>query len=144
MNYQKFLKLISLFLVLTIGLNSCQRESDDNGGGSSSDPFVGNWKLKVVTYQGQSQDVSNAACWKETTLVTDKSNSKFTLVVPNSNTGACENTSNSYQWTKKDGTYYYTENGQQQQLPIKLLDNNTTLQLTLSSNGSTIIFSFRK
>lgn len=143
MNYTKFLKLVSLFVFVCFGLLSCQRDSED-GGSASSDPFVGNWKLKVVTYQGQSQDVSNATCWKDSNLAVDKSNAKFTLVVPNSDTGACESSADSYQWTKKDGVYYYTENGQQQQLPIKLLDNNATLQLTLSSNGSTFIFSFRK
>ena len=143
MNYTKFLKTISLFIVLLFGVISCSRDSESNGG-SSSDPFIGNWRLKVVTYQGQSQDVSNTACWKDTNLVADKSNAKFTLIIPNSNGGGCQNTADSYQWTKKDGTYYYTENGQQQVLPIKLLDNNATLQLTLTSNGTTMIFSFRK
>lgn len=143
MNFTKIFKLLSLFLIIGFGLTACQNDRDDNGGGSSSDPFIGNWKLRVLTYQGQSQDVSNTACWKETTLVSDKSNAKFTLVVP-SDAGGCQNSVNTYQWTKKDGIYYYTENGQQQQLPIKLLDDNATLQLTLSSNGSNIIFSFRK
>ena len=143
MNFTKIVKVVSLFLILGFGLTACQSDRDDDGGGSSSDPFIGNWKLRVLTYQGQSQDVTNTACWKETTLVADKTNAKFTLVVP-TDAGGCQNSSDSYEWTKKDGIYYYTENGQQQQLPIKLLDNNQTLQLTLSSNGSSIVFSFRK
>lgn len=143
MNYLKLLKIVAVFCIAIFSITSCNRDTEEEGG-ISSDPFIGNWKLKAVTVNGQTQDVSNAACWKDSTLNVGESTANFTLSVPNSNTGACQSSQETYQWTKNNGTYYYTENGQQQTLPVQFFDNNNTLQLNLSSNGTTVSFSFRK
>lgn len=129
-------------MVTICSIISCQRDQEEST--TPADPFVGNWKLKAVTMNGQTQDVSNVACWKETTLNADATNATFKLVVSNSNTGACQTSQETYQWTKNNGAYYYTENGQQQTLPIQFHDNNSTLQMNLDVQGTTVIFSFKK
>lgn len=141
MNYSKFLKLIAIFCITIFTITSCNRDTEES---KPADPFVGNWKLKAVTMNGQTQDVSNTACWKDSTLNVADATANFSLIVPNANTGACQTSQETYQWSKSNGTYYYTENGQQQTLPIQFFDNNTTLQLNLSVSGTVVSFSFRK
>lgn len=141
MKYLKFFKLTAFLAITFLAILSCGRDQEES---TPSDPFIGNWNLKVLTIDGKSNDVSNLSCWKDTTLRADRSDAKFTLVIPNASTNVCENSSETYQWTKKNGTYYYSENGQEQMLPIQLLDNNQTLQLTLRTETSIIILSFRK
>lgn len=132
---------LTLILLSFLFLFSCRSSTDEP---ENTDPLIGNWKLKVVTANGQSQDVSNADCWKDTTLNVDKSMAKFHLSFSNGNGGGCQVSDEQYQWSNTGRTYYYTENGQQKNLPVKLLDNNQTLQLTLAANDGTVIFSFRK
>ena len=143
----KTLKLIKLFIVALLAFSfilSCNRSENDSLEPTGQDPIIGNWHLKAVTVNGQSADVSNAACWKDTKLNINSTTANFLLSVPNENTGNCENAQENYNWVKNNGVYYYTENGQQAQMPIKLLDNNQTLQLSLAEQSTTIIFSFRK
>ena len=142
MKSTKLLSFIGALLFSILFLVSCRNTDED--GESNADPFVGNWKLRVVTANGQSQDVSNVTCWKDTTLNVTETIAKFYLSVQNTQTGNCQTSQEQYQWSKNNDTYYYTENGQQYTLPIQFLDNNQTLQMSLNSNGTTVIFSFKK
>ena len=141
MKYLNFFKLTAFLAITFLAILSCARDQEES---TPSDPFIGNWKLKAVSANGQTQDVSNAACWKDSKLNVSQSIAEFILSVPNANTGSCQSSQDSYQWSNNNGTYYYTENGQQQTLPIQFFDNNATLQLNLDVNGTVVSFSFTK
>ena len=137
---KKFLP--SFILFVGIVFLACSKDTDAPD--VNSDPLMGNWKLKVITVNGQSQDVSNAACWKDSYISLDASAGKMYLSYPDQNTGTCAGEQESFQWSNKNGVYYIVQNGQEAPMPAQLLDNNQTLQMSLSEGNQTIIFSFRK
>lgn len=142
---QWFLYVLGLMFFLF----SCNRadESGNDGGGNSAtvDPLVGYWKLKVVTVSQGSVDVSNVECWKESYIKVEPSTLEFFLRFK-IDSGCVNDQGNfSSNWTNVNGTYYLVgANGQQVEMPIKLLDGNQTLQVTTSESGQTMILSYRK
>ncbi|MBP7174400.1 MAG: lipocalin family protein [Cloacibacterium sp.] len=140
----KIIRKMVPLLAITLLLFSCKRDGAGSEGEIITDPFVGNWKLRIITVNGQSTEVTNIACWKDTTMNVTANSAVFKLVFPNQQTGNCQNEQYTYTWVKKNDGYYFTENGQESLAPIKLLDNNQTLQLNLQTTQGAIIFSFRK
>lgn len=131
-----------LMIMLSFGIFSCNRDADDQ---KLSDPFIGVWKLRAFTGNGETIEVTNIECWKDTTLNVFETTGALEYVYPDQNTGQCANMTGSFQWVNSNGNYYSVENGQQELLPIKLLDNNQTLQFTtIDDDSNIVIFSFRK
>ena len=139
-----FMKPYSSLMILAVGcsmLLSCNRD-DDKKSETNNDPFIGTWKLRAVTANRSSADVTSVECWKDTNINTTATTATLFLSLPGNN--GCQNATENYQWRNDNGTYYYTQDGKQYQLPIKLLDNNSTLQLNISDQNASAILSFTK
>lgn len=134
--------LLNFLFFASIAFLACNKEDDTLG--LNSDPLIGNWKLKAITANGQTADVSNTACWKDSYMSIDSSAGKLLLSYPSQNQGGCASDQDNFQWSNKNGTYYFVQNGLEAQMPVQLLDNNQTLQMNISEGTQTIIFSFRK
>ncbi|MDO5615534.1 MAG: hypothetical protein Q4G16_05045 [Cruoricaptor ignavus] len=138
-----FLKPYSFFVIPIIAcsiLVACNRDDDKKT--ENNDPFIGTWKLRAVTANGSTADVTNVQCWKDTNINTTATTATLFLSLPSDN--GCQTGTENYQWSNSNGTYYYTQNGQQYELPIRILDNNSTLQLNISDQNTSVILSFTK
>lgn len=132
-------------LGLSFLLFSCNRADDSDNGTSSNDPLVGYWKLRAVTTQNGSVDASNMDCWKDSYVNVEAKKLTFFLRYQNGTTCVDDPGNFTSQWTNSNGTYYLVgDTGQQMEMPAKLLDNNQTLQVTITENNVTIVLSYRK
>lgn len=130
-----------LVLLTAIVLFSCRK--DDAESPQSQDPIVGNWKLRALTYNGQTADVTNKACFKDSFMNFSAKQLNYKLSMPDNN-NQCQNATETVDWKNKNGIYYVVQNGQESPMGIKLTDNNMTLNWTLSENGQNITFTYRK
>jgi len=118
-------------------LGACKKEAEGR-----NDPIIGNWKLRVVTYNGQSVEVTDRECFRDSYINVDRKTYTLHLSLPDD--GQCQSETVSAEWTVRNGQYYVVSNGTEQDAGVKLLDNNETLQMTINSGNGAYIFSFRK
>lgn len=123
---------------------SIYRKIGADNNNTSTDPIIGNWKLKVLTIGQQSFDATKIPCAKDSYLNVVQNTMELYFAVKETTKPTCTETKETSQWKKENGKYYSVQNGQVSELPLQLLDNNETLQLTLSLQGQSIILSFRK
>lgn len=117
---------------------ACKKEND----GKTNDPLIGNWKLRVVTSGGQSVDVTDRECFRNSYVNVNTSTYTLYLSLPNGE--QCVSETVSAEWLIRDGRYYVVSNGVEEDAGVKLLDNNETLQMTINADNGAYIFSFRK
>ncbi|GAB2800551.1 hypothetical protein GCM10027275_53240 [Rhabdobacter roseus] len=138
------MKTYRLVLFLTIlGLSfSCK---DKDSVQPEQDPLVGVWKLRALQAGGQTADVTELACYRDTRFEITENNLLLTVSVPaQQGSSNCQQQSQSATWEKTDGKYYMISDGQRQDSGIQLNDNNQTLQLPVTVNGEQMLLVFRK
>ncbi len=130
------------YLIVAAGcfllLGACKKENDRE----TVDPLVGNWKLRVVSYGGQSMEVTDRECFKDSYVNVDTRTYILHLSLPDD--GQCRSQTVSAEWLTREGRYYVISNGTETDAGVQLLDNNETLQMTIDSDNGPYIFSFRK
>ncbi len=134
-------KFFSIALAIILLLSACTKTDTNNS--TERDPLMGNWKLKALWQDGQTYDVSNAACFKDSYVNVNSKNYEMLLSIPKE-TGGCESQKVNGAWVKKNDKYYEVQNGQEYPLNIAFNDNNETMQMSIIENGVTIIFVYRK
>ncbi|MDO5105589.1 lipocalin family protein [Capnocytophaga sp.] len=134
---------IALLMLLTFGITACGKDSSD-----STDPFEGNWRLVALVQGGQIVDITsnNIPCFKNSKLTVTSSDFNLFFVAPESLTpnSQCQSVTEVGTWTKRDGDYYITQNGQEAKFPIVFTDDNTTLRFTYGQGANAFDLVFKK
>ncbi len=126
-----FTRLLLLTIALTVFLLACKKEDVQN---NSTDPLIGSWKMKALIVNGQSTDVSNAACFKNSTLNVNAKEFTMYTSVPKDDGGCEENTSKAA-WVNAGGKYYEVNGEERILLDLSFRDNNQIVQIN-APNGS--------
>lgn len=119
---------------------------NDNGGNNASGDLAGTWKIKSMTYKGQTIDVTNIECWNKSVVSVSGNKVSFQLYYNDGQGGACqiENSgNNNITYTKSGNTYTFLANGQPTN-EIYMSDNNQTLNIRLNENGVVAVLSFKR
>lgn len=144
-NHLKIMKARAVFYLLAMALIQFSCSKDNEAAQPEQDPLMGTWYLRALQVNGQTADVSNMACYKDTRFQVDEKMFTLTVSVTQSQTStSCATQSQSAEWENANGTYYMTMNGQRQNAGIQLNDNNETLQMTITVDGEPAILVFRK
>ncbi|WP_314055269.1 lipocalin family protein [Capnocytophaga gingivalis] len=125
-----------------------RRGSSDNGNGgnNASGDLAGTWKIKLMTYQGQTIDATSLECWNKSVVSISGNKVSFQLYYKDQNDGPCktENSgNNNITYTKSGNTYTFLVNGQPTD-EIYMSDNNQTLNIRQTENGKVAILSFKR
>ncbi|WP_155283661.1 lipocalin family protein [Capnocytophaga felis] len=115
-----------------------------DSGNTSTDPLIGNWRVRVIQDASATVEVTDKPCVKDTNLKVDATTVLFTLYLPNPKTNECKSAQEQYKWSKQGDTYYYEANGQKYKLPIELRDNNQSLMLDYPAQSGNIKFYFTR
>lgn len=129
-------RLLLLSISVAIFLFACKKEADPQN--NSTDPFIGNWKLKGVIVNGQPTGVSNASCFKNSYLNVHAKEFIMYNSIPK-NDGTCSENTGKSAWVKANGKYYEIEGDQRILLDLIFNDNNQTLRVNApGENGQTV------
>ncbi|MCG7280768.1 lipocalin family protein [Chryseobacterium taklimakanense] len=134
--------LLNLFVLIFLAFAALGCNRDDSE--KVKDPVIGKWNLRAVFVNGETADVTNVKCFQDSYLNFSAKEVEMKTSVPNEQNTSCQTSVEKYSWSNSNGTYYVSQNGQQQPAGIKLNDNNETLQLDLSADGNTVYFLYRK
>ncbi len=122
--------LLLSVLAITI-LMSCQKT--DN---APDDPIIGNWKLKVVVTNGQTIDVSNRECFKDSYLRVTQKEMTISTSAPKETGGGCEKAEGTSKWENVNGKYWEVSGSDRTLLNITLLEDNEVLRLITSDSNT--------
>ncbi|MFK8265771.1 lipocalin family protein [Capnocytophaga cynodegmi] len=139
-NLKRLNQKIKLLLVM-VCFASCGKESE------ASEPFQGVWNLKAIVQNGQVVDVTrpDLPCFKNSKLTVGATNFElFFSALKSQNSTDCDSSTESGTWTKRDGKYFISQNGQEIEFPIQFSDNNTTLQFTYGTGAGAFDMVFKK
>ena len=126
MKYGNFssLKVFALILLLGVLFVACEKETINN----SDDPIIGNWKLVAYVSNGQTTDVSNSNCFKDSYFNVTASRMSLKTSVPK-NGGGCETVEGTSNWENVNGKYWQVEGSEKTLLNITFSDGNETLHI---------------
>lgn len=125
-------KIFFIALIATVTMVSCSSSGDDETT-TSTDPFIGNWRLVAFVQNGQVIDITpdNIPCFKNSTLTVEASKFSLFFSAPQSQQSTeCNSGTETGTWRNEGGKYYISQNGQESEISMKFSDNNTTLQFT--------------
>ncbi len=135
-NQKSYIKKASPRSFLLLG--ACKKEN----GRETVDPLVGNWKLRVVSYGGQSMEVTDRECFKDSYVNVDTRTYILHLSLPDD--GQCRSRTVSAELLTREAGTMLSATERKRMPAVQLLDNNETLQMTIDSDNGPYIFSFRK
>lgn len=130
-------KSISLFLLLTgfFVMASCSKDEI-----SEQDSIIGLWKLQRISAGNESVDVTNLACYGQSTLNVTKSDMTLSLKSPENGTTSCTTDSSSFGWKKNGNVYQIIDDEAGEYVTITLNGNELSLKVTANGNSSTFLF----
>lgn len=134
MKYERFsfLKVFTVILLLGLVFAGCEKEVvNDN-----DDPIIGNWKLKAYVSNGDTTDVSNITCFKDSYINVTATTMSVKTMAPKSG-GGCETVEGSSNWENSNGRYWQVEGSEKTWLNITLSDNNSILSVNTPSQTVT-------
>jgi hypothetical protein len=130
-----------LFILLVfLASFACSDKEDEEP--NTADPLVGNWHLVALEQNGQTVEITDQPCIKDSRLNVDPSTMTLTLSAPREQGGTdCQTESSSINWVNDNGTYYMVEDGDRQPAIFSLEPNNQlTVDITLDGNPLSLIF----
>ncbi|MFD1141731.1 hypothetical protein ACFQ4C_11460 [Larkinella insperata] len=136
-------RILSGLLAIALVQFSCKEKNDDPQ--PNQDPIIGSWYLKTLQANGQTADVANLACYKDTRFVADEKTLTLTVSAPKQQGSTdCQTQSQSAQWEKDGGKYYMVANGQRSDAGIQLNEAGQTLQMMVTADGEPVTLTFQK
>lgn len=137
---RNILRTLLLLSVLAVTfLMACEKESAN----ATDDPIIGNWKLKTVITNGETVDVSNRECFKDSYFNVTTKEMKLSTSAPKQG-GGCEKEEGTAKWENVNGKYWEVSGSDRTLLDITLLENNTVLRLNATNNGNPIQMFYAK
>lgn len=109
---------------------------------SDQDPLVGLWKLQRIAAGNESVDVTNLACYGQSTLNVTKSEMTLLLKSPEDGGVSCITDTSSFGWKKSGNAYQIVDDEAGDYITITLNGGDLLLKITADGNSST--FTFRK
>lgn len=107
---------------------------------SDQEPIVGLWKLQRITAGGESVDVTNLACYGQSTLNVTKSDMTLSLKSPEEGTASCSTDTSSFGWKKNGNAYQVVDDEVGEYITITLNGGDLSLKVTADGNSSTFLF----
>lgn len=132
-------KSISMFLLLAGFLFSISCSKDEV---SEQDPIIGQWKLQRITAGNEGVDVTDLACYGQSTLNVTKSEMTLLLKSPEDGGASCITDTSSFGWKKNGNSYQIVDDEAGAYITITLNGSDLLLKVTADGNSST--FTFRK
>lgn len=130
-------KSISIFLFLTgfFVMVSCSKDEV-----SEQDPIIGLWKLQHITAGEENVDVTNLACYGQSTLNVTESGMTLLLKSPENGSASCTTDTSSFGWKKNGSVYQVIDNEVGEYVTITLNGGDLLLKFTAGGNSSTFLF----
>ena len=128
-----------MFLLLAGFLFSISCSKDEV---SEQDPIIGQWKLQRITAGNEGVDVTDLACYGQSTLNVTKSEMTLLLKSPEDGGASCITDTSSFGWKKNGNSYQIVDDEAGAYITITLNGSDLLLKVTADGNSST--FTFRK
>ena len=130
-------KSISMFLLLAGFLFSISCSKDEV---SEQDPIIGQWKLQRITAGNEGVDVTDLACYGQSTLNVTKSEMTLLLKSPEDGGASCITDTSSFGWKKNGNAYQVVDDEVGEYITITLNGGDLSLKVTADGNSSTFLF----
>lgn|SRR5690606_21558589 len=129
-----------IILIALLAAFACSDKEDEEP--NTDDPLMGNWHLVALEQNGQTVDVTEQACLKDSRLNVTQTTMTLTLSAPREQGSAdCQTESSSIDWVNDNGTYYMVEDGDRQPAIFSLEpDNQLIVDITLEDMPLSLIF----
>jgi hypothetical protein len=129
-----------IILIVLLAAFSCSDKEDEEP--NNSDPLIGMWQMVALKQNGQTVDITDQTCLKDSQMNVSETTMTLTLSAPKQQGGAdCQTESSSVGWTNEDGTYYTVEDGEKKTAIFLLApDQSLHVDITLDGNPLTLVF----
>ena len=129
-----------IILIALLAAFACSDKDDEEP--NTTDPLVGNWQLIALEQNGQTVEIIDQPCIKDSRLDVDPSTMTLMLSAPRAQDSTdCQTESSSIDWVNDDGTYYMVEDGDREPAIFSLEpDNQLTVDITLDGSPLSLIF----
>lgn len=129
-----------IILIALLAAFACSDKDDEEP--NTTDPLVGNWQLIALEQNGQTVEITDQPCIKDSRLDVDPSTMTLMLSAPRAQDSTdCQTESSSIDWVNDDGTYYMVEDGDREPAIFSLEpDNQLTVDITLDGSPLSLIF----
>ena len=129
-----------IILIALLAAFACSDKDDEEP--NTTDPLVGNWQLIALEQNGQTVEITDQPCIKDSRLDVDPRTMTLMLSAPRAQDSTdCQTESSSIDWVNDDGTYYMVEDGDREPAIFSLEpDNQLTVDITLDGSPLSLIF----
>ena len=129
-----------IILIALLAAFACSDKEDEEP--DITDPLMGNWHLVALEQNGQTVEITDQPCIKDSRLDVERGTMTLTLSAPREQGSTnCQTESSSIDWVNDNGTYYMVEDGDRQPAIFSLEpDNQLIVDITLDDTPLSLIF----